>query len=335
MAKYNVAIIGATGNVGRETLNILHERNFPINNIYAIASQDSIGKTITYGDQDIDIIDLNDINFKNIDIIFSAAGSKVTKLFIDKAINSGCMVIDKTSLFRMDPDVPLIVPEVNEREMLNCRKNIIANPNCCVIPLVVALNPLNNATKIKRVVVSTYQSVSGCGRVAMDELYAHTKAKFVFQNPENKVFDAEIAFNIIPKIDRFLEDGYTAEETKIIQETKRILGNDISITVTSVRVPVFVGHAMSVNIEFFSEMLEAEAREILKEADSVVVSDNIITPQDVVGLNEVFVSRIRNDFSRQNTINVWITCDNLRKGAALNSVQIAEKVIYDTGFIKK
>ncbi len=335
MEKYNVAIIGATGSVGKETISILHERKFPIQNIYAIASLESIGKTVSYGDREVHISKLDDIHFEDIDIIFSSAGSRTTKLFIDKAINAECFIIDKTSLFRMDPEVPLIVPEVNEKEILNCKKNIIANPNCCVIPLVVALNPLNNAAKIKRIVVSTYQSVSGQGKAAMDELYNHTKAKFVFQNLEHKVFEAEIAFNLIPKIDKLFENGYTAEETKICEETKKILGSAINITVTSVRVPVFIGHSMSINVEFESELLEEDVKEILKEADSIVVSDNIVTPQDVVGLDDVFVSRVRKDFSQKNTINMWVTCDNLRKGAALNGVQIAEKVIYDTRFIKR
>ncbi|AXU06377.1 aspartate-semialdehyde dehydrogenase [Rickettsia japonica] len=331
--KYNIAVIGATGNVGRETLNILAERNFPINKVYAIASDNSLGREVSFGEKILQINSLKSLHFDDIDIAFFCAGSEVSKEFIPKATASNCVVIDKSSLFRVDNQVPLIVPEVNLSTLKKFNtKNIIANPNCIVIPLAVALKPLDNEIKIKRVVISTYQSVSGAGKAGMDELYDQTKSKYVFGENDPKKFPKQIAFNLFPHIGDLNKDGYTSEEAKIASELNKIIGNHFKASVTSVRVPVFIGHSISVNIEFKDKIDAKEVEEILQDADGIVTISNnnylaYISPVEVVGEDAVYVSRIRNDVSRDNTINLWITCDNLRKGAALNSVQIAEELI--------
>ena len=330
--KYVIAVIGATGNVGREVLNYLAERKFPISEVFAIASPESVGKQVTFGDDTLKILQINDINFKNIDIAFFCAGSAISKKYAQNAVKDGCIVIDKSSYFRLNDDVPLIVPEANINALKDFKAGIIANPNCCTIPLSVALKPLDNAAKIKRIVISTYQSVSGAGKVAMDELYKQTKAKFVFENIPARALPNQIAFNLFPHIGNFREDGYTDEEYKIQQELKKVMGEHVNATVTCVRVPVFVSHSMSVNVEFEQPINANEVEEILYEADGVIVYniDNefkYATPVDVVENDEVYVSRIRDDSSRPNCINMWICTDNLRKGAALNAVQIAEYII--------
>jgi aspartate-semialdehyde dehydrogenase len=331
--KYNIAIVGATGNTGREILNILSEDILPVGEIFAIASRDSIGKQVSFGDKNLNIISLDEFDFSKIDIAFFCAGSEISKMKALEVANSGCIVIDKSSYFRMNENIPLIVPEVNSSELNNVRKNsIIASPNCCTIPIAVALKPLDNVTKIKRLVINTYQSVSGAGTKAMDELYNQTKAKYVFQDTKNIIFPKQIAFNIIPQIGDFHENGYSSEELKISAELSKILGHHIKSTVTCVRVPVFVSHAISINIEFEKDLDAKAASEILSEADGIVVisSDNqmnYVTPIDTVGEDFVYISRIRNDLQNANSINMWIVCDNLRKGASLNSVQIAKELI--------
>ena len=333
MRKYNVAVIGATGSVGRELLNSLNQRRFPVNQIFAVASLDSVGKSVSFGESTIKVRSITDLNFSDIDFAFFCAGSKVSKQYVKIAASKGCTVIDKSSFFRLEDEVPLIVPEANISALKNFKPGgIIASPNCCAIPLAVALKPLDNAAKIKRVVVSTYQSVSGAGKEAMDELYLQTKAKFIFENIPPKVFPTQIAFNLIPHIGEFHENGITDEEYKIEHELKKIIGKDIKVSVTCVRVPVFVSHSMSVNIEFENKINALEAEEILSELDGIVTysCNNEIkyaTPVDVVEEDGVYISRIRDDNSCNNTINMWITTDNLRKGAALNAVQIAEELI--------
>ncbi|ABE04901.1 aspartate-semialdehyde dehydrogenase [Rickettsia bellii] len=331
--KYNIAVIGATGNVGRETLNILAERNFPINKIYAVASNNSIGKKVSFGEQVLQISSLDDLDFEEIDIAFFSAGSEVSKKFIPIAIVKNCMVIDKSSFFRLSEDIPLIVPEANLSTLKDFAiKNIISNPNCIAIPLAVVLKPLDNEISIKRVVISTYQSVSGAGKAGMDELYDQTKSKYIFEEKSPNIFPKQIAFNLFPHIGDLNKDGYTSEESKIALELQKIIGDHLKVSVTSVRVPVFVGHSISVNIEFSSKVDAKEVEEILEDADGVVMISQTkdlayISPTEVVGEDAVYVSRIRDDESKENAINLWITCDNLRKGAALNSVQIAEELI--------
>ncbi|WP_375333496.1 aspartate-semialdehyde dehydrogenase [Candidatus Tisiphia endosymbiont of Xenochironomus xenolabis] len=331
--KYNIAVIGATGNVGRETLEILFERSLPINNIYAIASSESNGKEVSFGDGTIKITDIDGVDFSKIDIAFFSAGSEISKKYIPMVTKQGCVVIDKSSFFRLDPDVPLIVPEANLASLKDYTiKNIIANPNCCTVPIATALKPLDNAVKIKRLVISTYQSASGAGKKGMEELYEQTKAKYVFKDIEPKVFPHQIAFNLFPHIGSFNKDGSTSEESKIALELEKIIGTHAKASVTCVRVPVFVGHAISVNVEFSGAINAEEVKEILKESDSIEVNCHLypiqyVTPKDVVGTDMVYVSRIRQDHSQKNTINLWITADNLRKGAALNAVHIAEELI--------
>jgi len=331
--KYNIAVIGATGNVGRETLNILAERNFPINKIHAIASNNSIGREVSFGERTLKINSLDNLDFDNVDIAFFSAGSNISKEFIPKATAKNCVVIDKSSFFRLDDQVPLVVPEANLSTLKGfTAKNIIANPNCIAIPLAVVLKPLDNEISIKRVVISTYQSVSGAGKAGMDELYDQTKSKYAFIENNPKIFPKQIAFNLFPHIGDVNRDGYTTEESKIVLELKKIMGDHLKTSVTSVRVPVFIGHSISVNIEFSGKMNAKEAEEILKEADGVITISHAndlayISPVEAVGEDAVYVSRIRDDASSTNTINLWITCDNLRKGAALNSVQIAEELI--------
>ncbi len=330
--KYVIALVGATGNVGREVLNYLASRNFPVKQIIALASENSVGRQVSFGDDTLKVNQMKGFDFSGIDIAFFCAGSEVSRKYAKEAVSKGCIVIDKSSLFRLDDNVPLVVPEANLQVLKNFKAGIIANPNCCTIPLSVVLKPLDNAVKIKRVVISTYQSVSGAGKFAMDELYKQTKAKFVFENLDSRVFPKQIAFNLFPHIGEFRKDGSTDEEYKIQEELKKIIGNHISSTVTCVRVPVFVSHAMSVNIEFEDRMGAEEAEELLYEADGVVVHSlenemKYATPIDTVENDDVFVSRIRNDTSEVNCINMWICADNLRKGAALNAVQIAEELI--------
>ncbi|MCC8417131.1 MAG: aspartate-semialdehyde dehydrogenase [Rickettsia endosymbiont of Bryobia graminum] len=331
--KYTIAVVGASGNVGQEILEILSERSFPVGNIHVVASPDSLGKEVSFGEKTIKITNIDNIDFSKIDIAFFAAGSEVSKKYVPKVTTQGCIVIDKSSLFRLNKDVPLIVPEANIASLKDyVLKNIIANPNCCTIPIATALKPLDNAATIKRMIISTYQSVSGAGRKAMDELYNQTKAKYVFNNVEPKIFPKQIAFNLFPHIGDFDKDGYTTEELKISLELEKIIGSHAKSTVTCVRVPVFVGHSISVNVEFENNLTAEEAEEILRESESIMVNSplNTIsysTPIDVVGEDLVYVSRIRKDYTQSNSLNLWITADNLRKGAALNGVQIAEELI--------
>jgi len=328
---YRVVVVGATGNVGREILNILHERLFPIEKIEVLASRKSLGTECGFGEKTLKTKDLDTFDFKGWDIALFAVGSEATKKYAPRATKSGCVVIDNSSHFRYDPRVPLIVPEVNPDAILDYKKTyIISNPNCSTAQLVVALKPLHDRATIKRVVVSTYQSVSGSGKAAMDELWNQTKALFIYGNDvEPEVYPKQIAFNVIPQIDKFLDDGQTKEEWKMVAETKKILDIAIKLTATCVRVPVFVGHSESVNVEFEEFLDDDEARDILREAPGIMVIDKrepggYTTPIECVGDYATFVSRIRQDNTVENGINFWCVSDNLRKGAALNAVQIAE-----------
>ncbi|MGE0845723.1 MAG: aspartate-semialdehyde dehydrogenase [Flavobacteriaceae bacterium] len=330
---YKVAVVGATGNVGREMLNILHERDFPADEVHAIASRRSLGVEVSYGDRTLKCKDLEQFDFSEMDFCLMSAGSEVSKDWSPKIGQQGCLVIDNSSCWRYDPDVPLIVPEVNADAVAGfSRKNIIANPNCSTAQLVVALKPLHERARIRRVVVSTYQSVSGAGKDGMDELWTQTRGIFVTDQPEPKKFTKQIAFNVIPHIDVFMEDGYTKEEWKMVAETKKILDPKIRLTATCVRVPVFVGHSEAVNIEFEEPITPDEAREILREAPGCMVVDKrenggYATPVECVGDYATFISRIREDATVENGLALWVVSDNLRKGAALNTVQIAETVI--------
>ncbi|WP_138470960.1 aspartate-semialdehyde dehydrogenase [Poseidonocella sp. HB161398] len=328
---YKVVVCGATGNVGREMLNILAERQFPVDEIAALASRRSLGTEVSYGDKTLKTQDLEQFDFTGWDIALFAIGSDATKVYAPKAAAAGCVVIDNSSLYRYDPLVPLVVPEVNPEAVHDYKnKNIIANPNCSTAQMVVALKPLHDRAKIKRVVVSTYQSVSGSGKEAIDELWNQTKGMYVpGQEVEPSVYPKQIAFNVIPHIDVFLEDGTTKEEWKMIAETKKIVDPSIKVTATCVRVPVFVGHSESINIEFEEFLDEDEAREILREAPGIMVVDKreaggYVTPVECVGDYATFISRIRQDSTIENGLNIWCVSDNLRKGAALNAVQIAE-----------
>ncbi|RWR46259.1 aspartate-semialdehyde dehydrogenase [Sinirhodobacter ferrireducens] len=328
---YKVVVAGATGNVGREMLNILAEREFPADEVVALASRRSLGTEVSYGDKTLKTKDIEGFDFTGYDIALFAIGSEPTKKYAPIAASQGCVVIDNSSLYRYDPAIPLVVPEVNPEAVEGYKnKNIIANPNCSTAQLVVALKPLHDRAKIKRVVVATYQSVSGAGKEGMDELWEQTKAVY---NPTSEVppkkFTKEIAFNVIPHIDVFMEDGSTKEEWKMVAETKKIVDPKIKLTATCVRVPVFVGHSEAVNIEFEEFLDEDEARDILREAPGVMVIDKrenggYITPKECVGDYATFISRIRQDSTIDNGINLWCVSDNLRKGAALNAVQIAE-----------
>jgi aspartate-semialdehyde dehydrogenase len=331
---YKVAVVGATGNVGREMMNVLAERRFPADEVYAIASRRSLGTEVSYGDQTLKCQDLAQFDFSKTDICLMSAGSSVSKEWSPKIGAKGCVVIDNSSCWRYDQDVPLVVPEVNPDAIAGfAKKNIIANPNCSTAQLVVALKPLHDAARIKRVVVSTYQSVSGAGKEAMDELWAQTKGKFVpGQEVEPAKFPKQIAFNCIPHIDVFMEDGFTKEEWKMLVETKKILDPKIKLTATCVRVPVFVGHSESVNIEFERPITADEARAILRDAPGVLVVDKrepggYVTPVEAAGEYATYVSRIREDATIENGLALWIVSDNLLKGAALNTVQIAEMLI--------
>ena len=328
---YKVVVVGATGNVGREILNILAERHFPIDKIVALASRRSLGTELSFGDQILSTKDLEQFDFSGWDIALFAVGSEATKLHAPRAAKAGCVVIDNSSLYRYDPDVPLIVPEVNADAIFGySNKNIIANPNCSTAQMVVALKPLHDRATIKRVVVSTYQSVSGSGKEAIDELWNQTKGMYVpGQEVAPKVYPKQIAFNVIPHIDVFMEDGTTKEEWKMVAETKKIIDPKIKVTATCVRVPVFVGHSEAINIEFEEFLDEDEARDILREAPGLMVIDKredggYVSPVECVGDFATFVSRIRQDSTLENGLNLWCVSDNLRKGAALNAVQIAE-----------
>jgi aspartate-semialdehyde dehydrogenase len=336
----NVAVVGATGNVGQEMLAILDERLFPVKECFAIASRQSIGREVSFGDRTLKCRDLEQFDFSQVDIALFAAGGAVSREWAPKAARAGALVIDNSSHFRMDSDVPLIVPEVNADAIMGARKrNIVANPNCSTAQLVVALKPLHDAATIRRVVVSTYQSTSGKGKAAMDELFTQTKGIYVNDSPTPEIFTKQIAFNVIPHIDVFMEDGYTKEEWKMMAETKKILDPKIKLTATCVRVPVFVGHSEAVNVEFERPISDDEAREILREAPGVLVIDKredggYVTPVECVGDFATFVSRIRVDPTVENGLSFWCVSDNLRKGAALNAVQIAE-VAMNRGFFKQ
>ncbi len=331
---YKVAIAGATGNVGREVLKILDERNFPVDDVIALASSRSVGKEVSFGDNDIKCQDLAKFDFKGVDIVLSSPGGSVSAQYSPVAAKAGAVVIDNTSHFRMDPDVPLIVPEVNPEAIAeHTKRNIIANPNCSTIQMVVALKPLHDAAKIKRVVVSTYQSVSGSGKSAMDELFNQTKGIYVNQSPEPQVYPKQIAFNVIPQIDVFMDDGMTKEEWKMVVETKKILDPSIKVCASCVRVPVFIGHSEMVNVELENELSAAQAKQLWRDFDGVTLVDlehedlEYVTPQEIQGEDDVYVSRVREDISVENGLNFWCVSDNLRKGAALNAVQIAELLI--------
>ncbi|HLV07432.1 MAG TPA: aspartate-semialdehyde dehydrogenase [Croceibacterium sp.] len=329
---YRVAVVGATGNVGREMLAILAEREFPMDEVAAVASSRSQGIEVEIGDtgKKVKCQNLEHFDFSGWDIALFAAGSGPTKDYAPKAAAAGCVVIDNSSLYRMDPDVPLIVPEVNPDAIDDYKKrNIIANPNCSTAQMVVALKPLHDAAGIKRVVVSTYQSVSGAGKQGMDELFEQSRAIFVGDPVEPKKFTKQIAFNVIPHIDVFLDDGSTKEEWKMVAETKKILDPKVKVTATCVRVPVFVGHSESINIEFEREISAEEAQNILREAPGIMLVDKrddggYVTPIESAGDYATFISRVREDPTVENGLNLWCVSDNLRKGAALNAVQVAE-----------
>jgi aspartate-semialdehyde dehydrogenase len=336
---YRIAVVGATGNVGREMLNILEEVDFPVDRLHAIASRRSIGLEIGWKAGTVKCEDIETFDFSSVDIVLMSAGGSISKAWGEKIAAAGPIVIDNASHFRMDPDVPLIVPEVNPDAVAEMRKNIIANPNCSTAQLVVALKPLHDAATIKRVVVSTYQSVSGAGKEGMDELWEQTKGVFVLGAPEPKKFTKQIAFNVIPHIDVFLDDGFTKEEWKMSAETQKILDPAIKLTATCVRVPVMIGHAEAVNIEFERPLDEDEARDILREAPGLIVIDKredggYVTPKECQGEFPVFVSRIRNDPTVENGLALWCVADNLRKGAALNAVQIAQLLV-ERGLVGK
>ena len=330
---YKVAVVGATGNVGREILSILDERGFPADEVVALASRKSQGVEVSYGDKTLKVKALETYDFSDTDICLMSAGGAVSKEWSPKIGAQGCVVIDNSSQWRMDPDVPLIVPEVNADAIVGfTKKNIIANPNCSTAQLVVALKPLHDAATIKRVVVSTYQSVSGAGKDAMDELFSQTRAVFVSDPVEPKKFPKRIAFNLIPQIDVFMDDGFTKEEWKMVAETKKILDPKIKLTATCVRVPVFISHSEAVNVEFEKELSADDARKILREAPGILVIDTrepggYATPHEAAGEDATFISRIREDATIENGLNMWVVSDNLRKGAALNAVQIAEVLV--------
>ncbi|WP_297692227.1 aspartate-semialdehyde dehydrogenase [Phenylobacterium sp.] len=338
---YRVAVVGATGNVGREMLNILEEVNFPVDKIHAIASRKSIGVPVTFkNDDNVPCEDIEQFDFSKVDIVLMSVSGAFSKEWSPKIAAQGPIVIDNSSAWRMDPDVPLIVPEVNPDDVSYAhKKNIIANPNCSTVQLVVALKPLHDRARIKRVVVATYQAVSGTGKAAMDELWDQTKDVFVLGPREPKVYPKQIAFNVIPYAGTFRDDGYTDEEAKMWNETHKMLDPDIKLTVTCVRVPVFVGHSEAVHVEFERALDEDEAREILREAPGVVVIDKheptgYVTPKEAQGEFPVFVSRIRKDPTVEHGLTMWVVADNLRKGAALNAVQIAE-LLHQRGLIRQ
>jgi aspartate-semialdehyde dehydrogenase len=328
---FKVAVVGATGNVGREMLAMLAERAFPVDEIAALASSHSIGKQVSFGEDDVlTIQDLDSYDFAGTDIVLSSPGSKVSAEFAPRAARAGAVVIDNTSQFRMEPDIPLVVSEVNPQAIAQYKKrHIIANPNCSTMQMVVALKPLHDLARIKRIVVATYQSVSGAGRAAMDELFNQTRSIYVNDPMKNEHFPKQIAFNVIPQIDVFMEDGSTKEEWKMAVETRKILDPDIAVVATCVRVPVFIGHAEAITVEFEQPISVSAARNALQKAPGVAVVDHraeegYVTPAEVAGEDAVFVSRIRRDPTVAHGLSLWVVSDNLRKGAALNAVQIAE-----------
>ena len=332
-SKFKIAVAGATGNVGREMLDILSERNFPVSEVVALASSRSVGTEVSFGDKTLTVKNLENYDFSDTDICLMSAGGDVSKKYSPKIGQQGCIVIDNSSAWRYDADVPLIVPEVNPDAVEGFRKkNIIANPNCSTAQLVVALKPLHDRATIKRIVVATYQSVSGAGKEGMDELFNQTRAVFVADPIESKKFTKRIAFNVIPHIDVFMDDGSTKEEWKVVAETKKMLDPKIKVTCTAARVPVFIGHSEAVNIEFEKEITADEARDILREAPGCQVIDKrenggYITPYESAGEDATYISRIREDPTIENGLNIWVVSDNLRKGAALNTVQIAELLV--------
>ncbi|WP_174802517.1 aspartate-semialdehyde dehydrogenase [Martelella limonii] len=330
---FKIAVVGATGNVGREMLSILEERGFPADEVVALASSRSVGREVSFGDKTLKVKNLETYDFSDTDICLMSAGGTISQKWSPKIGAQGCVVIDNSSAWRYDADVPLIVPEVNPDAIVGfTKRNIIANPNCSTAQLVVALKPLHDRATIKRLVVSTYQSVSGAGKDGMDELFNQTRAVFVADPIENRKFTKRIAFNVIPHIDSFMEDGYTKEEWKVLAETKKMLDPKIRVTCTAVRVPVFIGHSESVNIEFEKEISAEEARDILREAPGCQVIDKhedggYITPVECAGEDATYISRIREDATVENGLAMWIVSDNLRKGAALNAIQIAELLV--------
>ncbi|HEY9536649.1 MAG TPA: aspartate-semialdehyde dehydrogenase [Kiloniellaceae bacterium] len=333
---YKVAVVGATGAVGREMLKTLAERDFPIDDIAALASERSVGSEISFGEDDVvKVQNLATFDFRGIDLVFSSPGAKISAEYSPKAARKGAVVIDNTSQFRMDPDVPLVVPEVNPHALKGYgKRNIIANPNCSTIQMMVALKPLHDLAKIKRVVVATYQSTSGAGKDGMDELFNQTRGIYVNEPVKPQEFTKQIAFNVIPHIDVFMDDGYTKEEWKMVAETKKILDPAIKVTATCVRVPVFVGHAEALNIEFERPITEEQARKALAAQPGCIVVDHranegYVTPAECAGEDAVYVSRIRSDPTIDNGLSLWVVSDNLRKGAALNTVQIAETLVKD------
>ena len=327
----NIAIVGATGNVGRKILEVLEKKEFSIDNLYLVASSNSVGKKLNFRDKNFEVSDLENFNFSKVRIAFFAAGGKISKKFVEIAAKN-CLVIDSSSLFRMDPQVPLVVPQVNSYDLKNIKKNIVANPNCSTAQLVIALKPLHDLFKIKRIVVSTYQSVSGGGKAQMDELIEQTKLVLSGKKVESRNFTKQIAFNAIPQIDSFVDEGYTKEELKMTNETKKILDKKIDLTATCVRVPVSVSHSESVNIQFEKSFSLESVRKALNSFDGCKVIDERTeggyqTPLEAEGKNETFISRIREDKTIENGLSLWIVSDNLLRGAALNAVEIAETLI--------
>ena len=327
----NIAIVGATGNVGRKILEVLEKKNFPIDNLYFVASSKSAGSKLKFKGKDIEVENLENFDFSKANITFFSAGGKISERYVPIAAQQS-VVIDNSSFFRMDPDVPLIVPQVNSNHIKNMKKNIIANPNCSTAQLVIILKPLHDLFKIKRVIISTYQSTSGAGKAPMDELLEQTKLSLESKKIVSKNFTKQIAFNAIPHIDTFADEGYTKEELKMVNETKKILDKNIEITATCVRIPVLVSHAESINIEFENEFTIEKIRNALNSAEGCVVIDErkdggYITPLEAEGKNETFISRIRKDNSNNKAVNLWCVSDNLLRGAALNAVEIAEAYI--------
>ncbi len=331
---YKIAVVGATGNVGRELLNIIDERKIPVEKLHALASSRSVGREVSYGEDHntLPVESLEHFDFSKVDFVLSSAGGEVAKEFAPKAAKAGAIVIDNSSAFRMDPNVPLVVPEVNA-EALKTHQGIIANPNCSTIQLMVALKPIHDKAKVKRVVVSTYQSVSGAGKAAMDELFNQTRSVFVAETMKGTEFPKQIAFNVIPQIDSFMDDRSTKEEWKMKAETMKILGKDVKLVATCVRVPVFIGHAVAAHIETENEISAIEAMELFRSTAGITLIDleneelEYMTPQEIQGEDDVYISRVREDSTVDNGLAFWCVADNLRKGAALNAVQILERLI--------
>ncbi|MCL4146495.1 UNVERIFIED_CONTAM: hypothetical protein GTU68_031502 [Idotea baltica] len=334
-----IAVVGATGNVGRELLNILDERMFPADEVFAVASRRSKGKSVSYGDETLKCHDIDDFDFSKVDIVLMSAGGKTSLEWSPKIAAAGAIVIDNSSAYRMDPDVPLVVPEVNAEAVMGyAKKRIIANPNCSTAQLVVALKPLHDAVGIDRVVVATYQSVSGAGKAGMDELWNQTRGIFVNDEPTPEEFPKQIAFNLIPHIGDFMDDGYTDEEAKMWNETQKMIDPSIKLSVTCVRVPVFVGHSEAVHVELKAPLSAADAKALLRESPGIMLVDDpkedlYITPKECVGEWATYISRVRTDHTVENGLAFWCVSDNLRKGAALNAVQIAEELL-NRGIVK-